>query len=112
MLIKFQKEGDEWFAVLPTYEGPKENLQMVGGADTWLDILSGGELDITLELSDKGFPGSYILTLDNTDSGFPELGATYRIGRYKGIDYSHLTLWLCPVTIFVFGEYPKTIHYL
>lgn len=108
MLIKFQKESNEWFAVLPEYPGPKEDLQMVGGADDWLDIISGGEGHITLDLLDKGFPGSYTLI---RELELPESGAIYNIGIYKGVDYSHKNIWLCPVTVFVFGEYPKTIHY-
>lgn len=115
MRIKFYREADmRWYADLPEYleaGGTKEDCEMVGGADDWLDIIAQGEWEVTLELSWKSFPEAEVLKLHHTDRGFPELGATYRVGTYKGIDYSSKTLWLCPVTIFVFGEYPEKIYY-
>ena len=115
MEIKFYKEeSGRWYADLPEYiasGGTKEDCEMVGGADDWLDILSQGENEVVVAIEIEPFEGSEVLTLDNTDYGFPEFGATYRVGYYKGVNYSHRTLWLCPVTLFVFGEYPKKMFY-
>ena len=115
MEIKFYKEIDlRWYADLPEYiasGGTKADCEMVCGADDWLDILSQGESEITLVLDTEPFKGAEVLNLDRTDYGFPVLGATYRMTTYKSVDYSNQTLWLCPVTLFVFGEYPKKIFY-
>lgn len=115
MKITFNKElSGEWYADLPSYiesGGVKEDLQMIEGADTWLDIISQGENSITIDMSSEELEDSDVLTLFNTDELSPEYGADYQVGSYKGIDYSDRKLWLCPVTLFVFGEYPKKIFY-
>lgn len=113
--LRFYKEASGcWYADLPDYieaGGTKEACQMVAGADDWLDVLSHGESEITLVLDTEEFEGSEYLTLEREDDFGDEFGAYYRIGSYKGIDYSNLTMWLCPVTLFVFGEYPERIYY-
>lgn len=40
MEITFEKwEDGRWFVVLPDYDGPQEDLEMVDGADEFLDVL-------------------------------------------------------------------------
>lgn len=110
----FKEENGNWYADLPDYiqsGGTKEDCQMVLGADTWLDIISEGQSEIVLSISKDEFEGTEFLKLDSTDLKYPEYGAYYRIGSFKGINYSHERLWLCPVTLFVFGEYPNKIYY-
>lgn len=117
MKIRFYKEeNNDWFADLPNYlatGGEKADLQMVSGADFWLDMVSEGKKEITLEVEKKvdNENGFEKLILDNTDEGFPELGAYYRANTYKGVDFSNFMIWLCPVVLFVFDEYPKEIYY-
>lgn len=114
MKIRFYKDSDNrWYADLPDYiedGGTKEDLEMVCGADTWLDIISQSR-EIDIELSDKPIDNSEVLTIDKYDDGFPEHGAYYRIGNFNGKSYSNMILWLCPVTLFVFGYYPPKIYY-
>lgn len=39
----FTRDPDgSWYAVIPSYPGPRGDLQMVCGADTLLDIMSEG----------------------------------------------------------------------
>lgn len=120
MKLRFYKEETGfWYADLPDYiaaGGKKEDCQMVAGADLWLDILVNGKRnDITLEVSKER--GDNVLRLifkgyDGTDCDLMNFGgATYRPGEIRGVDYSHHTIWLCPVTLFVFGEYPAAIYY-
>jgi hypothetical protein len=115
MNLKFYKEENgNWYVDLPDYieqGGEKADLQMVSGADTWLESLSDGHSWITLDVSKEPFELANELTLDKTDEGFPELGAYYRCGMYQGVDYSNFMMWLCPVVLFVFEEYPKKIYY-
>jgi hypothetical protein len=37
-------------------------------------------------------------------------GAWYRMEKYMGIRYD-IDMWLCDVTKFVFGDFPKTIYF-
>jgi len=50
---KFIKEGREWYIDLPEYlagSGSKGDLQMVEGADSMLEIISGGAAEVSLLL--------------------------------------------------------------
>lgn len=112
--IKFEKEGFDWFAVIPEWQGPKADLQMVCGADTWLDLLCQGEWHVWLTISNEPFEGASELKLialgeyDNVEVGS---GASYKLStKLMGIDYD-LEMWLCDVTKFVFGDFPKIIYF-
>lgn len=111
--LKFSKELDGWFVVLPEWDGSREDLQMVAGADTFLDILCEGEWYVWLNLSDKPFNGANELKLTGIgmlDGEFIDSGATYRFENYRGIPFS-LDMWLCDVTKFVFGDFPEIIYF-
>lgn len=100
----FQKDIDSrWFAVIPEWEGERDELEMVMGADTMLDIIAQGQDQVRLTLSTEPFEAyDYILTLKEEIYE----GGTYELkGRYVGFD-----IWLCHVTKFVFGEMPKVIY--
>lgn len=114
--LRFYKEDSSWFADLPEYiesGGTKAQCQMVYGADTWLDIISNNSNEITLELSNEPFDGADKLSFESSTEAFEEeeLGAYYRIGFFEGENHTNKRLWLCPVTLYVFGEYPKKIYY-
>lgn len=108
MIIRFYKKETRWYAYLPEYleqGGTEEECEMVSGADEWLDYLSKNEDGIVIELADANIL-SEKLTLYESD----EFGATYIAHTYKEEDINKI-LWLCPVTVFVFGHYPKEIYY-
>lgn len=115
MEIKFYKEkNDLWYVDLPEYiesGGTKEDCQMVAGADDWLDVLSQGESRVVLEIQTVPFDGANSLTMDELLTDAFGYGAYYKVEKYNGVDYPDLSIWLCPVTVYVFGEYPKTIYY-
>ena len=106
-VFDFELEGKRWYVVLPEWEGDKGELEMVAGADVMLDILSGGNQTVTLELSLE--PKTCYLTLffDREDGG----GGLYRIAtRNENVEFEDLDeIWLCHVTKFVFGELPPRI---
>jgi hypothetical protein len=112
-LFKFYRDEIGWFVDLPEWEGSKADLQMVSGADTFLDILSQGDNIIYITLSDEEFEGAnsmdflYPGRLENWELGE---GAWYRMNRYMDMVYD-LDMWLCDVTKFVFGEFPKIIYF-
>ncbi len=119
--IRFIKEVGLWYADLPEFLerglGTKNNLLMVDGADTFLDLLSRGGDRITLDISlekfegyqakmDKVMMGKNHELLDAVGHEPVEYGAYYEVCELDGASFSH-RLWLCPVTEYVFGEYPK-----
>ena len=109
MVIRFYKdENRRWYANLPEYiaqGGRVEECEMVSGADDWLDFISLNQENITLELSDQNSLSEKIVLYES--DGF---GATYIAHTYREEDINQI-LWLCPVTLFVFGHYPKEIYY-
>lgn len=110
---RFYKDIDGWFVDLPEWTGEKWELELVMGADTFLEILSQGENEIHVIMSTEYFEGAN--TLQFTQLGRlegPELGegSWYHLKEYNGINYN-LNMWLCHVTTFVFGEYPDKIYY-
>lgn len=104
--LGFEKDDwGGWFAVIPSWPGPRAALAMVDGADTFLDLLSKGEPYVALDLS-----------MDHKD-GWSELrylkphafgdGAYY---TFENEERLH-RMWLCGVTEFVFGEMPDRIWF-
>ena len=107
--LKFYKtEDNKWFIDLPEWEGSVEELQMICGADSLLDIISQGEYYANLVISLEPQEECETLTkmYDTPDIG----GSYYMLSTYKGIEYG-LELWLCRVTEFVFGYMPEKIYF-
>ncbi len=119
--IRFIKEVGLWYADLPDFLeqglGTKNNLLMVDGADTFLDLLSENGEDVTLDISETEFAGYQAklrkislgknqALLDNVGHEPVEYGAFYEVSELDGKSFSH-RLWLCPVTEYVFGRYPE-----
>jgi len=122
MTHRFYKDHEGWFIDLPEFIelglGTKGNLAMVLGADTFLDRLSNNGTEVTLELSE------YEDEIENYDGMFEHLGYSEPVddleevghpiqmgGDYIEKELNH-QIWLCPVTIFVFGgHYPDQIYY-
>lgn len=111
--LKFDKEFDGWFVDLPEWQGSHTDLQMVSGADTWLDIMSQGEWHVWVTISDQPFDGANELKLTAVgmvNGEFIDSGATYTLENYMGLPYK-LDMWLCDVTLFVFGKFPEIIYF-
>ena len=123
----FYKENGMWYISLPEFInmgiGNKNNLLMVDGSDTFLDILSGYEPNtspdntkISLVLCDQEFLGcTHRLTkidyglnqdlLNKVGHAPVDYGAYYTVEEIPGHK-----LWLCPVTEYAFdGVYPEKI---
>ena len=106
MEITFEKwEDGRWFVVLPEYDGDQEDLEMVDGADEFLDVLTTDGLYVTLDVSLEENPDKYLLKLVAHD----EIGGTYEVvnhGRFIKKD-----IWLCNVVHNIFGEHPEYIYF-
>lgn len=111
--LAFVKEDDGgWYIDLPEWTGAHANLAMVAGSDLLLDyfLKSGNRVEVEVLKSDKPLP-----EYDN-DERFARCeqidmslfgGSTYEVYGLEGFNH---TIWICPVTLFVLGEYPKYIY--
>jgi hypothetical protein len=121
MTYRFIKENDgTWFIDLPQYPGPKEDLQMVLGADLLLDDLASGNLkhrvdgkvELWLELSSMYITDGDVLIKDDKMNFVPKELKQY-VEELGGAFYhkSQKSIWLCNVTEFVFGKFPSQIWF-
>jgi hypothetical protein len=109
MIKRFYKEKDgKWYVDLPEWTGSKSELQMVGGADTMLDIIAEDDNEVYLQLSTEKSEGFDILQFMHLATDY-ENGAFYHMPEYNGFKFD-LKIWLCDVTLFVFKEFPKSIY--
>lgn len=104
LVLGFQKDDlGGWFAVIPTWPGPKAALAMVDGADTFLDMLSEGNDYVALHISVDPLDGwdelQYIVAHPWGDGAY-----------YLSVAHDH-KMWLCGVTEFVLGRMPDKIWY-
>jgi hypothetical protein len=118
---RFYKENGMWYIDLPEFLeaglGNKNNLLMVDGADTLLDILSLHSNSVVVEFGDEPFQdythklnkliiGMNKQLLDNIGHAPVDYGAYYTVEQLNNHQ-----LWLCPVTEYVFnGGYPENIY--
>jgi hypothetical protein len=110
---RFYKDDIGWFVDLPEWTGEKGELQMVCGADTFCDILSQGENEIHVTLSTEPFNGCDVLDflyLGRIEGPEMGSGAWYILDHYADLPFG-LTMWLCDVTKFVFGDFPSKIYF-
>lgn len=111
-ILKFNHEDDGcWYIDFPNWPLDHHNLMMVAGADDLCDALSDDGNSTTVivvpknkedkTLEDKGF-----IKLTQEEHGLTE-GSTYSVSGLLGFNKD---IWLCPVTLFVLGKYPKYIY--
>ena len=102
MELSFEKwEDGRWFVVLPDYDGDQEDLEMVDGADKFLDYLTEDGLYVTVDISlEDDYPVRLKLVAHD------EIGGTYKVENLDGFKED---VWLCNVVHFLFGEHPEYI---
>jgi hypothetical protein len=110
-------ENGEWFIILPEYieaGGNKSDLQMVAGADLFLDALAVGSDSVELQVSDKNFDDAeqlHFVSLGRFDGPEMGTGAWYELKTYKEIEHN-FKMWLCSVTLFIFEhKFPDIIYF-
>lgn len=110
-ILKFYKEtNNRWYVYLPKWNGSKDDLEMVAGADNMLEYMSKGNRHVFLALSEQEFENADKLCFLRLATEL-ENGAFYKLEKYRGIEIN-LEMWLCDVTKFVFGSFPKAIFLL
>lgn len=106
--VFFTKIGRKWYCMVPGF--PQELFEhtlMVGGASKFLDYYSRDESTIKAvirvadETTAKWFCGSRLKKVQSSLTG----GAFYKdpSGNFNE------EIWLCPVTLFLLGQYPEYI---
>ncbi len=107
--LKFNHEEDGlWYVDFPNWPFDHHNLLMVAGADKLCAFLSDDDKEAKVLVR----PSNKKLDLD----GYAELiqkdhsltgGSTYEV---RNLDGFNRDIWLCPVTLFVLGKYPKYMY--
>ena len=107
--LQFNHESDgKWYVDFPGWPFDHHNLMMVAGADKMCDFLSddGKNTYVSVIPSNKeeDHPGyAKLIQGEHSLTG----GSTYKVTNLRGFDRD---IWLCPVTLFVLGEYPKYLY--
>lgn len=107
--LKFNHEDDGcWYIDFPNWPFSHHNLMMVSGADDLCAFLSDDDKVSNIEVipanNDEDHDGYAKLT---KISGSLLGGSTYKV---EGLDGFDREIWLCPVTLFVLGRYPKYMY--
>ncbi len=107
---RFYKNDSGWYVDLPQYlqqGGDIDDLQMVEGADRMLDIIAGNAQELELLVTIHHFQQADRLGL--IEKCHPlKGGGYYFLQEYCGQPVN-ITMWLCSVVEFVFGEVPAEI---
>lgn len=100
---RFFKLNNRWYLDMDDYQERGfdfEDLEMVDGADVFLDELSGWAEEITCTFSDEPLDGDvqYLKKVEEDENG-----ATYECT-------DGLRVWLCPVAKYYFKDYPDELY--
>lgn len=97
--FEFVKVGGVWFYWWSDFDGDPGELAMVGGADDLLDSLD--DRFVRLQMVDTSVAKIVLSKIEEDENG-----ATYLC---KSKNYND-RVWICPVTLLVFNEYPQNIY--
>ena len=103
--VSFTKVGRKWYCEVPGFPKPLfEHTMMVGGAAKLLEYYSHGDeyIEVVFKVADDEEAQHYCgMQLTLSESSLT--GGAFYTG------WSNEELWLCPVTLFLLGRYPKNI---
>ena len=105
--VAFIKIGRKWYCEVPNF--PKELFEhtlMVGGAAKLLDYLARGRKRIAMKVKTTNE--------ENGNMGLVKNSSTLTGGAFYRDPSGNFNeeIWLCPVTLFVLGKYPRNIQIL
>ncbi len=107
--VRFTKVRSKWYCKVPGF--PKalfEHTMMVAGAANMLEYYAQGDDDITVQIRiprKKEYDCFCGFRLEQTSATLTG-GAFYKDPH----DFFNEEFWLCPVTLFLLGKYPKKIY--
>lgn len=103
----YKTSANRWYIDLPDWTGSIDELEMVQGADTMLDLVSNYTSECHLTISNEPFEGADEITLV-TDLTNSIGGGNYFMKSYKD-KVVNQQMWLCEVTTFIFNSLPQGI---
>lgn len=124
--LHFVAENDPpiklWYYDFPHWGFDKHNLLMISGADKLCEMYAKGKDEVTVEIiaskKKQDLPTQLydeFVAQDIIIDGMTHQGKfinsqldKFLYGRTYQKD--HTTMWICPVTLFVLGRYPKHIY--
>lgn len=108
-----------WYYDFPHWGFNHGHLEMVAGADALCELYANGKDEVTVNIIatnkkakqyNKNEINEFIAEEPQKSTKFIDkliYGRTYTSINEKGI---LTTIWICPVTLFVLGRYPKYIY--
>lgn len=113
-IISFTKESDnKWYVDFPNWPFDHHNLMMVAGADKLCEGLSYDGRHTKIEVMPTNKPRTNSELLKDVDiiAERKEYSITGGSDYYASTPWLNNNLfWLCPVTLFVLGKYPKYLY--
>ena len=110
-VLKFHlNEKNVWHIDLPDWVGDPEDLQMIEGADLWLDLVSKGKKEVAITIANDHFEGAEFLTLIRLGELNLGGGGNYFLEKYQS-NSVNLKVWLCKVVEFIFNHYPQRLYF-
>jgi hypothetical protein len=103
----YKTAANRWYIDLPEFEGSIDELEMVQGADTMLDMVSNNTSECYMIISDEPFEGADKITLV-TNLSDSVGGGDYFMESYRD-KIVNQNMWLCSVTVKVFNDLPAKI---
>lgn len=111
--LKFCKEEDgRWYVDFPNWPFDHRHLLMVEGADELCELLSDDGIitEVSVIPAKEREKHAGYFELEQTESSITG-GSTYLVDNDEFRQrFDRDDLWLCPVTLFVLGQYPKYIY--
>lgn len=107
--LKFLHEEDGfWYIDYPNWPFSHHNLVMVAGADKLCAFLSSDNkvTNVSVIPSEQRASHEGYFELEQLSKSLTG-GSTYQVNHLEGFPH---TIWICPVTLFVLGTYPKFIY--
>lgn len=96
------------------------NLEMVAGADTLCEYYARGKNELTINITASEKPRSHCTNLcdEFIAEPLPKKWTSWKDKLIWGRNYTHIDandghevkMWICPVTLFVLGRYPKYLY--
>ena len=107
--LQFNHEEDgSWYVDFPNWPFDHHNLMMVAGADKLCAFMSDDDRNayVSVVPSNKRLDLPDYACLIQGEHSLTG-GSTYEVTNLPGFERE---IWLCPVTLFVLGRYPKYIY--
>lgn len=116
--LSFVKENGKWYADIKGWpQQLHDNAQMVSNSDKVLDYLAKGHSRVNVKIYPCSLNSKKNIKLLNKIKG-ATLTLTKEASKWNAgaiYDTSNVPkeiseIWICPVTLFVLGKYPKRIY--